>query len=68
MAMGEDNLSALTVAELKVKLKKLGFPVSGKKADLISRLEGALSTKSVDDNEDVLILDDDGDTLLVEDF
>ena len=37
--MDEDELSALTVAELKELLKAAGKPVSGKKADLISRLE-----------------------------
>ena len=36
--MDEDELSALTVAELKVRLKELGLTTSGKKADLIARL------------------------------
>ena len=66
--MGEDELSTLTVAELKVRLKKLDLPVSGKKADLLSRLEGAISSESVSSDDEVLILEDDGDALLVEDF
>ena len=36
--MDEDELSALTVAELKVRLKELGLTTGGKKADLIARL------------------------------
>lgn len=35
------ELSDMTVAELKVLLKEAGLPVSGKKADLIARLEEA---------------------------
>ena len=35
------ELSNLTVAELKELLKEAGLPVSGKKADLIARLEEA---------------------------
>ncbi len=34
-----DNLQSLTVAELKVRLKDGGLAVSGKKAELIARLE-----------------------------
>lgn len=34
----EQNWSNLTVAELKVELKNLGLPVTGKKAELVSRL------------------------------
>jgi hypothetical protein len=33
-----EDFSSLTVLELKVKLKERGLPVSGKKADLIARL------------------------------
>ena len=40
------ELSNLTVAELKELLKEAGLPVSGKKADLIARLEEA------DDHDD----------------
>ena len=36
--MGVDELTALTVAELKVRLKELQLPTTGKKADLIERL------------------------------
>ena len=35
-----DSLQSLTVAELKVRLKDAGLAVSGKKAELIARLEG----------------------------
>jgi hypothetical protein len=34
----DEDLSALTVPELKERLKAAGLPVSGKKADLIARL------------------------------
>ena len=34
-----DDLDSLTVAELKQQLKEKGLPVSGKKAELIARLE-----------------------------
>jgi serine protease AprX len=35
----EEDLSALTVEELKSRLKEKGLPISGKKADLVLRLE-----------------------------
>ena len=41
----------LTVAELKVLLKEADLPVSGKKADLIARLEE--NTEEVDQDEEV---------------
>jgi len=53
--MDEDELSAMTVAELKKRLKELSLTTSGKKADLITRLLES------EDDEDVLILDDDDD-------
>ena len=34
----EEDFSSLTVLELKAKLKERGLPVSGKKADLVARL------------------------------
>ena len=49
--MSEDELSAMTVAELKVRLKELGLSTTGKKSELIVRI--------LDSTEDVLILDDD---------
>ena len=49
--MSEDELSAMTVAELKVRLKELGLSTTGKKSELIARI--------LDSTEDVLILDDD---------
>ncbi len=51
--MGEDELSAMTVAELKVQLKQLGLSTSGKKSELIARI--------ISSTEDVMILDDDED-------
>ena len=39
IADDKPNYSSMTVAELKKVLKKKGLSVSGKKADLISRLE-----------------------------
>ena len=36
--MVKDDLSSLTVPQLKEKLKSNGLPVSGKKSELISRL------------------------------
>ena len=57
--MGVDNLTALTVAELKVRLKELQLSTSGKKADLIARLLEADTVE--EDDEDVFILDDDDD-------
>ena len=49
--MSDDELSAMTVAELKVRLKELGLSTTGKKSELIARI--------LDSTEDVLILDDD---------
>ena len=51
--MSEDELSAMTVAELKVQLKELGLSTSGKKSELIARI--------IESTEDVMILDDDED-------
>ena len=51
--MSVDELSAMTVAELKVRLKELGLSTTGKKSELITRI--------LDSIEDVLILDDDED-------
>ena len=36
-----EDLSSLTVAQLKERLKAAGLPVSGAKAVLIERLQGA---------------------------
>ena len=38
-----DDLKALTVAQLKDKLKELNLPITGKKADLLARLQEALA-------------------------
>ena len=51
--MSEDELSAMTVAELKVQLKELGLSTSGKKSELIARI--------IESTDDVMILDDDED-------
>ncbi|MEE2747659.1 MAG: SAP domain-containing protein [Candidatus Thermoplasmatota archaeon] len=57
--MNEEELSALTVAKLKERLKELGLSTSGKKADLISRI-----IDSVED-EEIIIIDDDDETTYV---
>ena len=58
--MNEDELSALTVAELKARLKELGLTIGGKKADLVARLVEA------DEEEEVLILEEDEDESITE--
>merc|ERR1719229_1360586 len=40
-AKAKTDYSKLTVAELKAELGNRGLPVSGKKADLVARLEGS---------------------------
>ncbi len=54
--------SDMTVAELKALLKEAGLPVSGKKADLITRLEEAESheddVEEVEEEEDIQDDDD----------
>lgn len=54
--------SDMTVAQLKELLKEAGLPVSGKKADLISRLEDAESheddVEEVEEEEDIQEDDD----------
>ena len=42
-----EDLSKLTVPKLKARLKELGAPVNGKKADLIERLTGLLVVEAV---------------------
>jgi large subunit ribosomal protein L32e len=49
--MGMSEYSDMTVAELKELLKEAGLPVSGKKADLIARLEEAESHEDVVEEE-----------------
>ena len=57
--------SDMTVAQLKELLKEAGLPVSGKKADLISRLEDAESheddVEEVEEEEDIQDDDEDWD-------
>jgi large subunit ribosomal protein L32e len=56
------ELSDLTVAQLKELLKEAGLPVSGKKADLIVRLEEA-EEHDDDIEEDIVEEDDDFDDI-----
>lgn len=58
----QQDFSKLSVDELKSRLKEAGLPVSGKKADLIERLESSLSEASDDESEDS---DDDSDKSVV---
>lgn len=44
----EEDFSSLTVLELKAKLKKRGLPVSGKKADLVVRLNTREEVQAVE--------------------
>ena len=48
----QQDFSKFSVDELKSKLKEAGLPVSGKKADLIERLESSLSESSDDESEE----------------
>ena len=48
----QQDFSKFSVDELKSKLKEAGLPVSGKKADLIERLESSLSESSDDKSEE----------------
>ena len=48
----QQDFSKFSVDELKSKLKEAGLPVSGKKADLIERLESSLSVSSDDKSEE----------------
>ena len=48
----QQDFSKLSVDELKSKLKEAGLPVSGKKSDLIERLESSLSESSDDKSEE----------------
>ncbi len=48
----KQDCSKCSVDELKSKLKEAGLPVSGKKADLIERLESSVSESSDDKSEE----------------
>ena len=48
----QQDFSKFSVDELKSKLKDAGLPVSGKKADLIERLESSVSESSDDKSEE----------------
>ena len=48
----QQDFGKFSVDELKSKLKESGLPVSGKKADLIERLESSLSESSDDKSEE----------------
>ena len=56
----QQDFSKLSVDELKSKLKEAGLPVSGKKADLIERLESS-SSESSDNNSEELSDETDSD-------
>ena len=47
----QEDFSKFSVDELKSKLKEAGLPVSGKKAELVERLESSTSEKSGADSE-----------------
>jgi len=57
--MSEEDLSGLKVVELKARLSDLGLPVSGKKADLITRLETAIAMQAMQSEEEEAEEDDD---------
>jgi len=48
----QEDFSKFSVDELKSKLKEASLPVSGKKAELVERLESSTSEKSDADSED----------------
>ena len=48
----QQDFSKFSIDELKSKLKEVGLPVSGKKADLIERLESSVSESSGDKSEE----------------
>ncbi|MFL2940044.1 MAG: SAP domain-containing protein [Candidatus Poseidoniales archaeon] len=48
----QEDFSKFSVDELKSKLKEAGLPVSGKKAELVERLESSTSEKSDADSEE----------------
>ena len=48
----QEDFSKFSVDELKSKLKEAGLPVSGKKAELVERLESSTSENSGADSED----------------
>ena len=49
--MGKNYLSSLTVVKLKALLKEYGLPVSGRKADLVLRLEIFYNDQKSDENK-----------------
>ena len=42
-----EELDKLTVVKLKERLKELGLPVAGRKAELVARLQEALEAEGV---------------------
>ena len=48
----QQDFSKFSIDELKSKLKEAGLPVSGKKSDLIERLESSVSESSDDKSEE----------------
>ena len=45
--MSSDNLNAMTVVQLKERLRQANLPVSGRKAELVARLLGDVPSKTV---------------------
>ena len=43
--ISEEDISKLTVAELKILLKEMGLPLTGKKTDLINRIKQRIQSK-----------------------
>ena len=64
MGMSDLDPSEMTVAKLKVELKARGLKVSGKKAELIERLEADLD--DIDTSSAVLVLDEEDDSFLLD--
>lgn len=52
------DYASMKIAELKKELKAKGLPVSGKKEELIERLEATVDTALLDENDDDLDQDD----------
>lgn len=52
------DYASMKIAELKKELKAKGLPVSGKKEELVERLEAAVNTDLLDENDDDLDQED----------
>ncbi|CAK0911472.1 unnamed protein product, partial [Prorocentrum cordatum] len=54
------DLASLPSDQLKVRLKRLGLPQSGKKADLVARLREAAAEEAAQEEGDEAVSEDDG--------